>query len=123
MKDFKLLICIMIGLFIASSCEEIIFEEDISKETIELLAPIDNAVVSTSNVNFNWTALQDTLSYRVQVVTPNFAEAQQLLVDSVLTQTSLRKTLVDGDYQWRVQGVNSAYETPFTTATFEVLAE
>ena len=123
MKNCKYFIWLIAVLVMVSGCEEIISEEDISTESIELLAPLNNTVVSTSNVNFNWTALQDSLSYRVQVAMPSFSEAQQLVIDSVVTNTGISKTLSDGNYQWRVQGFNSAYETPFTTAGFEVSAE
>lgn len=121
MKGFKLNTIVIIILFSLMSCEEIIEVEDISEETIEILGPQNNSIVNQSNVNFNWTALQDSLNYRVQIAVPDFTNTQQILTDSVVTSTSFSKSLDDGNYEWRVQAFNSAYETEFTTAQFEVL--
>jgi len=120
MKDFKLKALTVLVFLFGVSCEEIIEVEDISDQNIEILAPLNNTIVNTSNVSFNWTKLQDSISYRVQVAQPNFSVAQQLLIDSVVTTTSVTKTLEDGNYEWRVQAFNTAYETPFTLAGFEV---
>ncbi len=123
MKDYNLCFLGILVLWICVSCEEIIFEEDISDERIELLAPLNNTQVHSSSVNFNWTAIQDSISYRIQIVQPGFTDAQQLLLDAVTTETQMTVTLEDGTYEWRVQGFNSAYETSYTTAAFEVSSE
>lgn len=123
MKGFKTFVITLIVLCSMISCEVIIEVEDISEESVEILAPLNNTLVNTANVNFNWTKLQDSLRYRIQIAQPNFSVAQQLLMDSVVTSTGVNKTLADGNYEWRVQAFNSAYETSFTLAGFEVSTE
>ena len=108
-----------ISLVFLLSCEAI-FVDDISSETIELLAPSNNVEVPSGDVQFNWMVLENAEQYRIQIATPDFQNATQILMDSVLSSTSIIKNLNAGDYSWRVQGENSGYTTSFSTNTFKV---
>ncbi|MEA1786107.1 hypothetical protein U1E44_08400 [Arenibacter sp. GZD96] len=108
------------------SCEDLLEVPDISNATIELLAPKDSTVVNTATVNFHWNGISDADGYLVQVAAPNFENASQILLDSIIvldsafvgTRASL--PLPNGSFQWRVKGINSGFETGFSTAAFEV---
>lgn len=123
-KGIALLMLMMVGL----ACEELLEEPNISDSEVELLAPTDGVVIFGNEVNFNWNAVDDSRSYRIQLAAPSFANAMQIVFDSLIEQDSLQSiatrietiTLLNGAYQWRVKALNSAYETPYTTASFTI---
>lgn len=127
-KNKHLLFALLISALGISSCEDILEVPDISNTTIELLAPKDSTVVHTATVNFHWNGIADADGYVIQVATPDFENAAQILLDSIIvldstfvgTRTSL--PLSNGNFQWRVKGINSGFETNFSTGTFQVNA-
>lgn len=126
MKNYKLLL-FLIGISVFS-CEEIIEVPDISDQSVEILAPLNNSQINNLNINFNWNSLKNAEQYRFQIADPNFIEADQILVDELINVVDSLNTgnnfnyefTTDGDYEWRVKALNSAYETPYTTAGFNI---
>lgn len=114
----KILFCAVLA--VVFSCEETLFEPDISEDTINLLAPVDGVTVRSETTQFSWSGIDGATSYRIQVAQPSFENASQILVDTVVEQLSYSERLFSGEYQWRVRGENSGHQTPFTTATFIV---
>ncbi len=114
-KNFLLLLAI--GML--CSCEAI-FVENISNTTVTILAPTHRATVFKGVVNFNWTIVDDADSYQIQIATPTFTNASQIVIDTTITKTSFSKNLTVGVYQWRVNALNSDYQTKYTTTSFEV---
>ena len=114
----------LIGLGVA--CEDIVEIPDISNQQVALLAPRDQTVVLDSAVTFNWVEVSDAEAYIIQLATPNFENAAQILLDSTVVIDSTfvgaraSRKLSNGDYQWRVKAVNSGYETQYSTSTFTV---
>jgi len=102
-----------------SNCEAI-FVEDISDKAVVLLAPTENATVSSGTVQFNWQSVPDATNYELQIATPTFLNANQIVLDTLITKTSFSKTLEVGDYEWRVKAINSDYSTNHTTTSFTV---
>ncbi|MDA9316482.1 hypothetical protein N9Q58_01045 [Polaribacter sp.] len=102
-----------------SKCEAI-FIEDISDETIVLLAPSNNVQIDSIEVQFNWKPLQDATTYEVQIAAPTFEAASQLVLDSIVSNTIISKSLDLGNYEWRVKGMNAEYSTNFTTNSFTI---
>jgi len=121
---FILAACI---LFLAS-CEDILEVPDISGQEVELVAPLNGTVVNQNLVNFTWNGVADADAYLIQVATPNFAEASQVLLDSIVVLdstflgTQASKSLLNSTYEWRVKAVNSAFETDFSQGAFSVQA-
>ncbi len=111
---------VLIGILIFHSCEEITEVPDISDETLTVLAPTDGVTLSTTSVTFNWNAVEDADNYRLQIATPNFTEAQQIVIDSLTPELNLNITLETSDYQWRVRAENSDFQTAYTTQSFTV---
>ncbi|MCK8479012.1 hypothetical protein [Psychroserpens algicola] len=97
------------------NCEEIIEVEDISEETISILAPTNNAILDVNDINFSWEPIEHAENYHLQIATPNFELAQQIIEDTLLTSSNFTKILPTNEYQWRIKGVNSAYQTQFIT--------
>lgn len=116
----------LLSIVIFASCENILEVPDISKESVVLLAPSDSSSVIQSNVNFTWNEIFEATQYHVQIAAPSFENASQIVldtlivVDSAYTGPSLRKTLIDNDYEWRVKALNSGYETEFALNRFAV---
>lgn len=102
------------------SCEEILLEQDISSSNLELLAPRDSVVVRASSVFFNWSPVKGSTSYQIQIATPNFQQATQIVVDTQVEDNSFFLDLPKSNYEWRVRAVNSEYNTSFKSAFFSV---
>jgi hypothetical protein len=107
-------------LFLLCNCEAI-FVENISEETIVLLAPTNTSEVISGTIQFNWQELAEAIEYEVQIAKPNFANASQILLDSLTTAAVILKDLEVGAYEWRVKALNSGYITNYSTNSFLVL--
>lgn len=95
-------------------CEDL-FVEDITQENIQLLAPADSLRTAHFTHNFWWTALEGASQYKLEVVLGTFEFSERLVLDSTLSLNSFEYSLLPGNYQWRVQGVNSNYNSSFST--------
>ena len=101
-------------------CEEIAFVPDISESNVVIIAPSENAALVASPIRFTWEAITDADGHRVQIVRPDFENAEQLILDSLVTGTAITQTLAVGSYQWRIRAENSGFNTPYTVSTFSV---
>jgi hypothetical protein len=113
----KFLLLLAVGMLL--SCEAI-FVENISNAKVSILAPTEGTTISTGIINFNWNAVDAADLYQIQIATPNFSNASQIVVDTTVTKTSFSKNMTIGNYQWRVKALNSDYQTRFTITSFEV---
>ncbi|AUC77560.1 hypothetical protein CW732_18495 [Olleya sp. Bg11-27] len=95
---------------------------DISNETVVLLAPADGLVFDTTDtINFSWETVLNADSYVVQIATPSFADAIEIIEDQTTTATSFSVSTLDvNSYEWRVKATNSDYQTNYTTQAFTI---
>jgi len=102
--------------FLITSCEEIINEENISNDTIQLLAPTNDTVLATKQkIAFNWEELDGADNYQLQIATPDFVSTTQINLDTLISRTDYTvDSLAAKPYEWRVRGLNSVYETVYT---------
>lgn len=100
------------------SCEQII-EENLEKERMVVLAPIDS-LTATSTVTFLWDEMDGADNYHLQIVSPTFDSLLVLLQDTLIAGNRFVTTLSRGSYQWRIRGGNSAYFSPYLTRTLFV---
>lgn len=107
--------------FLIYSCEEIFFIDDISKATIGLIAPTDNTIFDTQQINLNWTPIEGAEEYQLQIARPSFLNAGQIVIDTILSNTTFNVELSPGEYQWRAKGINSAYTTSYSTNSFSII--
>lgn len=121
MKHKQLGILVLLSVFL--SCEELAMTPDISKLRISLLAPANGSIVSEGNVIFSWEDISDAEAYQIQVATPNFENASQILADTIVPVTSFTTELMQGAYQWRVKGRNDSYETEYSSNNFTVTSD
>lgn len=110
-----------------AACDDIIEVPEINEQEITVLAPLEGAVITGNDVSFNWNAIEDAREYKIEVAQPNFSNAAQIVLDSLFVEDSLgvittkiQRTLFNGNYQWRIKGLNGEVETPFTTNSFTV---
>lgn len=115
----RIILILIVGLLY--SCEDIIGVEDISDRTVTILAPTNHAELTITNPTFSWNSVDDADKYKLQIATPSFSEALQIVEDTTLTTLSFTKILEAGDYEWRVRAENSDYETDYTTQQLTIL--
>ncbi|WP_222984560.1 hypothetical protein [Flagellimonas meishanensis] len=119
---------ILVGLaLLIWSCEDILEVPDISDQTVPILAPTEGSVLTTNAVGFDWETVEDATAYNIQIATPDFENAVQLVLDSVVAVDSLGnvatridQNLFNGNYQWRIKAFNSGFETGYTVNSFQV---
>lgn len=99
------------------SCTEIL-ETDIRDEVVQIIAPSDSCILSDTVLWFSWEAMEGADHYVFQVATPSFTQAERMVVDSVLSQNNLELPMTRGAFEWRIKGVNSAYESAYATLSF-----
>lgn len=103
------------------SCEEVFFEDDISEAIIELISPSDNMIFDTGDVALNWNPLEGAEKYQLQIATPSFDMASQIILDTTLTKNTFQTQLSPNEYQWRVKGINSGYTTSYNVNRFQIV--
>jgi hypothetical protein len=104
------------------SCEAIILETDISDRKVVLVAPSDKSQFFSTGVTFSWEKVADATKYHLQIAKPDFANPLQIVLDTVVTGTSFTQQLSMADYEWRVEAINSAYKTSFSSRFFSVVS-
>ena len=119
MKKILLLPMLLLLVF---SCEEILLEDDITDETVNLVAPVDDAEFYSTGITFTWDPIANGTQYRIQIARPNFTAPLQIITDNVVDTTSFTTQLNVGDYEWRIKAVNSGYQTAYSTRAFKVLS-
>lgn len=109
-------------LFLSScmiSCDDI-FVEDISEDSVDLIAPGEGVILRNNEIILAWEALEDAEDYRIVIVSPAFDNVYSYICDSVTDQCKMKVTLDTGQYEWSVQARNSAYESLKSIRSFEI---
>ncbi|MFC4221170.1 hypothetical protein [Flagellimonas marina] len=123
----KTLYVVLAVLVTLSSCEDILEVPDISNQSVSILAPTEGSTLTTNTVVFNWETVEGATGYNIQVATPNFENAAQLNLDTIVrvdtlgkVLTQINQNLMNGTYEWRIKAFNSDYETVYTISGFQV---
>lgn len=85
-----------------------------------MLLPADSTIVNSADVTFRWEMIKGAASYRLQVASPSFRSPSQLYLDTLSSDLTLSLPLQPGTYEWRVQALNSGYQTGYTSRLFAV---
>ncbi len=100
-------------------CDDVL-EEDISDDSIAIIAPDDGAAIEGNLVQLRWTALDGADGYRLQITSEN---NRAIVLDSLVDQTRFDYQVEPGNYTWRIRGENFAYNSPYTfESAFSVVA-
>lgn len=105
--------------FSLTSCKEFI-EPSLEHQKIKAIAPAEGTETSSYQLTFWWEGHVDALAYRLQVVAPSFAAAQQMILDTLVKTDRFTYTLDPGNYQWRVRAENGSSQTAYVTNSFKV---
>lgn len=109
-------IFILLMMLVSTACKDVIDEVRLYEDSVDLVAPVNNAVLNDVDVIFSWNSVDGASEYVIQIATPDFTNPNQIVTDSTLTTTSFSTTLsVTTGYEWRVKAINSNYETAFST--------
>ena len=117
---FNLFFLIFIS-FILTGCDDIIEVPDISQDVVTLIAPTNGSSIQGNTTSFNWEIIANADAYELQIATPNFSAASQIVIDSTLNSNQFNTTLLSNSYEWRVRGINSGFVTAYTSSNFTVL--
>ncbi len=120
MKTIASYFVLFVSVFVIS-CEQDFIEDDLTGKTVTILAPTDNDTVSVSTPLFWWNEISGALSYRIQVVYPDFYAPQQLLYDTAVEADRFIPALLPGNsYEWRIRPENGSSEGEWITRTLTI---
>lgn len=107
----KILNSLFYGLMVMCliSCDDIL-EEDITNDMVQVTTPLSNAVIESNVVNFRWNALDGADKYRIQV----YGNNQAMVLDTLVNPSSFTYPMRSGNFQWRIRGENSAYQSSYS---------
>lgn len=115
MKTISKLILITLAI-VSFSCEDIL-EEDITNDLVQIVYPTEGVIVESNVAVFQWNILEGADDYRVQIYSSN----QFKVFDTLVNTNTVTLPLIQGTYQWRVRGENSAYQSSYSfPITFNV---
>ncbi|MFD0862238.1 hypothetical protein ACFQ1M_08450 [Sungkyunkwania multivorans] len=106
---------LLLGFTLLFACEDVVGVEDITAETVVILAPADNSTIDDTTVSFSWETMSGAETYQLQIAIPTFEQATEIVVDTTTMNNQFQKELESGDYQWRIRALNSAYQTEYNT--------
>lgn len=112
-RNFSFLLIITI----TTSCN-VLFEEDITEETVDVIIPTDQDTISSNLVHFKWNELYGATFYNLQIVQPSFDDISLFVLDSNIAEEEFYYALNPGSYEFQIRGENAAYQSlyagPFT---------
>jgi len=105
------------------SCEDIVSVPDISEDILMIIAPTDGAILQESTITFSWEEIEFAEEYQVQIATPSFEQANQVVLDTIISDSiqgirNITTTLNPETYEWRVRALNSNFQTAYSTQSF-----
>lgn len=121
----KKYLAILFCLPLLAACDDF-FETDISKRSVDIIAPTDGAHVPSGDIAFRWHAVERATGYRFALVEPSFDSAARILADTLIAADSVARTygcrlnMDAGEYEWSVEAFNTAYASRTTVLSLTV---
>lgn len=100
---------ILLLVLVLVSCTDV-FEEDISFKSLDLMSPINNSIINSNYVQFQWAYLKGVQNYRVRVSNSNSV----IIQDTLVVENKYKMPISSGEYFWQARGENFAYNTPYS---------
>lgn len=98
-------------LFISLSllgCKDFV-EKNISEETPVLILPANNVTINSNPVHIKWEELEGATQYRIEIVSPEFANIESFPLDSIVTGTNFFFSLDSAQYEIRITALNAGF--------------
>lgn len=89
-------------------CKDFI-EKNISKETPVLILPANQDTIPANPVHIKWEELEGATKYRIEIVSPSFANIQSYPLDSIVAGTNFYFGLDSAQYEIRITALNAGY--------------
>ena len=99
-----------------SSCKDI-FEEDISEDKVNVIAPTNAKRFKTREITFIWDELEGADEYQIEIVTPRYTAIEKIVKDTTIdgSKTSWNYTFPNvGEYEWKIVAKNGGYTSKET---------
>lgn len=119
MLKYNKVIFILLVISFLISCSDF-FEDDLTKEEVGLLSPVDNYKSTRSTVTFWWNKVDDATGYNFRLVTPSFDSLEYILTDSMVTGNTITLILTPGRYEWGVSAYNNSSSTDLFYRSFTI---
>ena len=117
---FLLIVVFLWSAFLFTGCYDVI-EKELDDQKINLLAPYEGAIIQDPLVTFWWSNVEYIDGYRLQVVKPSFANIENVVLDSIVTQENFTYEMPVGKFEWRVVAFNGGYELISDTLKLQVV--
>jgi hypothetical protein len=119
-RNLLLPVILFIFFVFCNSCTKDFIEQNITGQTIQLMAPANGLQSATDAQIFWWNSLDGAEQYELQIVKGSFSYVVRLMLDTVITTNKFNYTLYPGSYQWRVRGMNNGGNTQFSTFSLTI---
>ena len=104
------------------ACSDLLVTE-VADARIDLVVPVQGASVAAGSVRFAWDPVAGAQAYRLEIATPAFEGATDLLpVRAPLPSTERTIEVAPGTYQWRVTAVGQADEATSNIRAFTAVS-
>jgi hypothetical protein len=113
------LICLLFATVLLS-CDDV-FEDDLGKVSMNVLAPANNAINPNYVQTFWWDYVEEATHYQLQLVQPSFDSVLVLLFDTTVSTNKFQYTLSPGSYEWRIRALNGSSNTNYVSRKFQVV--
>ena len=77
-----------------------------AKAPIVLITPKNELVTPNVNQTFSWTPVDGVTIYELKIASPSFANPSNIIFDSVVTTSIVKRLMQQGYYQWCVNTLN-----------------
>lgn len=118
MRRFKFLALALCMMSLAACTE--IFEKDIEDKEITIYTPSGKDSLNYTQT-FWWSQIDFATNYQLQVVYPNFAAPEKMILDTVVTTNRFPYYLGPGNFEWKVRAMNGAYKTEYFGNKFKII--
>jgi hypothetical protein len=92
--------------------------EDLSEQTVIIVAPEDAFETSETSVGLSWDSLEQATLYRVLITD---LSDNTIFLEQTTTEANLTVTFEVGEYTWAVRAENDTESTPFTEQTITII--
>ncbi|SES29587.1 hypothetical protein SAMN04488023_16011 [Pedobacter rhizosphaerae] len=93
-----------------------VYPSSLKDQSVQLVSPNADVYTTTADIKYSWLGLFGSTQYRLQVDQNNFADEQNLLINTTTNNLSFLQTLSkEGKYQFRVRAENATENSKWSS--------